>query len=98
MSKKAKETKGQPLIEVSVQMDPENKIAAFDVITEKSAEVDDWKQKWDKDKARSLKSKKGYDTAALELSEMIRNFRSGGEQPLFEEGEDPDLSDVDDGD
>lgn len=41
MSKKAKETQGQPPTEVGSQMEPENKLAAFDEILKQQALVDD---------------------------------------------------------
>ena len=98
MSKKPKETQEQPPTETGSQMEPENKEAAFDEILKQQALVDEWQQKWDKDAVKCLKSKNGHKDASLELLNMIRSYRLGKDEFLFEEGEDPDLSDVGDGD
>lgn len=98
MSKKKKETQGQPPTETQTPMTPENKEAAFDEILKQQELVDDWQQTWDKDAAKCLKSKNGHKDASLKLLEVIRNYRLGNDEPLFEEGEDPDLADLNEDD
>ena len=98
----AKKKTEQPPDAPVVEMEDANKSAAFDVIAKQQGVVDDWKQKLDKDAAKALKSKNGHKDASLQLLEIIRQFRLGGEQPLFDgdadQGDDgPMFDDSDEG-
>ena len=68
--------------------DEGSKASAYDQIITKSAQVDEARARYDKVKDLSLKAKKGMDVCQRELSEMIRAFAQGDEDPgLFESEE-----------